>query len=73
MIPVGIKTKRNGTEIENLDLLGNISLVRYLKTVDNLAKEVIRDDWGNGEERKRELAEAGYDYHKVQNRVNELI
>ncbi len=43
------------------------------KSVDELAKEVIRGDWGNGEERKKKLTEAGYDYSAVQKRVNELL
>lgn len=43
------------------------------KTVDELAKEVIKGLWGNGTERKNKLTAAGYDYTKVQNRVNELL
>lgn len=43
------------------------------KTVEELANEVIAGKWGNGIERKRRLEEAGYDYHKVQKRVNELL
>ena len=43
------------------------------KSVDELAKEVIRGAWGNGEERKKRLTEAGYDYAKVQARVNALL
>lgn len=43
------------------------------KTVDELAREVIRGLWGNGSERKRRLTEAGYDYSAVQKRVNELL
>lgn len=43
------------------------------KTVDKLAKEVIRGLWGNGSERKRRLTEAGYNYAAVQKRVNELL
>lgn len=43
------------------------------KTIDELAREVIRGDWGNGEERKRRLTSAGYDYGEVQKRVNQLI
>lgn len=42
-------------------------------TIDKIAKDVIRGDWGIGEERKKRLTEAGYDYNKVQKRVNELI
>ena len=43
------------------------------KSVDTIAREVIRGDWGNGDERKRRLASAGYDYSAVQKRVNELL
>lgn len=43
------------------------------KTVDELAKEVIDGKWGNGEERKKKLTEAGYDYSAVQARVNEIL
>lgn len=43
------------------------------KTVDELAKEVIRGDWGNGQERKEKLTAAGYDYGTIQKRVNELL
>lgn len=43
------------------------------KTIDQLAREVIRGDWGNGDERKRRLTQAGYDYDDVQKRVNELL
>lgn len=42
------------------------------KSVDELAQEVINGLWGNGEERKQRLTDAGYDYQTVQNRVNEL-
>lgn len=43
------------------------------KTVDELAKEVIKGLWGNGSDRKAKLTAAGYDYAKVQKRVNELL
>ena len=43
------------------------------KSVDTIAREVIRGNWGNGDERKRRLASAGYDYSAVQKRVNELL
>lgn len=38
-----------------------------------IAKKVIRGDYGNGNERKRRLTAAGYDYDEVQERVNELL
>ncbi len=40
------------------------------KTVDQVAQEVINGSWGNGEDRKRRLQAAGYDYNAVQNAVN---
>ena len=43
------------------------------KTVDDLAKDVIRGDWGNGQERIDKLTAAGYDYKAIQAKVNELM
>ena len=43
------------------------------KSIDTLAREVIRGDWGNGQDRKNRLERAGYDYNAVQRRVNELL
>ena len=43
------------------------------KTVDELAREVINGDWGNGQERKDRLTQAGYNYDEVQARVNEIL
>lgn len=43
------------------------------KNIDRLAREVIRGDWGNGQERYNRLTAAGYDYHTVQARVNQLL
>lgn len=43
------------------------------KSVDTIAREVIRGDWGNGDERKKKLTASGYDYSAVQKRVNELL
>lgn len=50
-----------------------ITINNSLKSIDEIAKEVIEGKWGNGETRKRKLTEAGYDYAKVQARVNELM
>ena len=44
-----------------------------LKSIDEIAKEVIRGNYGNGEERKKKLAAAGYNYEQVQKRVNEML
>jgi len=42
------------------------------KTVEELAVEVIQGKWGNGSERERKLTAAGYDYHAVQKKVNQM-
>ena len=44
-----------------------------LKPLDEIAKLVIRGNYGNGEERKKKLIAEGYDYAQVQKRVNELL
>lgn len=43
------------------------------KTIDELAQEVIDGKWGNGEDRRKRLEEAGYDYDKVQDKVNSIL
>ena len=43
------------------------------KTNDEIAEEVIKGIWGNGEERKQRLKEAGYDYDAIQEIVNEKL
>ena len=43
------------------------------KTIDELANEVIAGKWGNNPDRKNRLTAAGYDYSKVQARVNEML
>jgi hypothetical protein len=48
-------------------------LARRAAKIEELAKEVIQGKWGNGQERKDKLTEAGYDYHEVQTKVNELM
>lgn len=43
------------------------------KSITEVAKECLNGVWGNGDERKKKLKAAGYDYDKVQAKVNELI
>lgn len=47
--------------------------IKKLLPLDEIAAEVIRGKWGNGDERKTRLEEAGYIYEVVQRRVNEII
>ena len=42
-------------------------------SVEELAKQVIAGKWGSGQERKEKLTKAGYDYDKVQAKVNEML
>lgn len=42
------------------------------KTVAQVAKEVLQGKWGNGEDRKKRLEQAGYNYAQVQAEVNKL-
>lgn len=44
-----------------------------VKSITEIAKEVIAGKWGNGDERKERLTKAGYDYKKVQSKVNQLL
>lgn len=60
-------------DIVNEKLLGNKTSSKPSKTIEELAREVIRGDWGNGTDRKTRLVNAGYDYNAVQNRVNEIL
>lgn len=41
--------------------------------INKIVNEVINGDWGNGEERKKRLTAAGYNYNEIQQRVNELF
>ena len=43
------------------------------KSLETIAWEVIDGKWGNGTTRKEKLTAAGYDYAKVQKKVNELL
>lgn len=52
---------------------GEVVGVSALKSIDEIAKEVIQGKWGTGTDRKNRLTKAGYDYAAVQKRVNELI
>lgn len=47
-------------------ITGQLSLI-------DIANAVIRGEFGNGEERKTKLANAGYNYNEVQAKVNELM
>lgn len=43
------------------------------KNALELAQEILEGKWGNGEERRKRLAEAGYNYSEIQAEVNKLV
>ena len=43
------------------------------KSVTEIANEVIAGKWGSGTDRKKKLTKAGYNYEKVQAKVNEIL
>lgn len=50
-----------------------VKVDKQLKSVDEIAKEVIAGKWGQGIERRANLTEAGYNYAIIQARVNEIL
>lgn len=60
------------------DLVGDIQKSKnkvstpVLKSDEEIIKEVMEGKWGNGEERKKNLQNSGYDYTRIQSKINEL-
>lgn len=52
---------------------GNTPVKPQSKPIDQIAEEVIAGQWGNGDDRKKRLTDAGYDYNAVQDIVNKKI
>lgn len=52
---------------------GIVVNIESKKSIDEIAREVIKGLWGSGQARKDKLTKAGYDYSAVQKRVNELV
>lgn len=49
------------------------TIVPIVKSVEEVANEVLSGLWGNGTARKDALTVAGYDYEEVQKKVNEIV
>lgn len=71
----GINTNTTDLNIMYSDLISSNEgqSLSNLKSVSEIAQEVIEGKWGNGEERKNKLISAGYNYNDVQSKVNELL
>lgn len=52
---------------------GSTSTNPAKKSDDRIAQEVVWGLWGNGDERKKKLTAAGYDYDTIQAKVNRLM
>jgi hypothetical protein len=52
--------------------MSEVSFIRIPETIA-IAIEVINGTYGNGEDRKKSLKRAGYDYTKIQHCVNDLM
>ena len=68
----------NYTEVQNAvnAKLGGGSYTPTNQTgpsLDDIARAVMRGDFGNGDDRRRRLEAAGYNYNAVQARVNQLM
>lgn len=65
----------NFNEVQNAvnRKLGAASASPSRVTLDDVARAVIRGDYGNGDERRRRIEAAGYNYNAVQARVNQLL
>lgn len=65
----------NFNEVQNVvnRKLGAASTSPSRVTLDDVARAVIRGDYGNGDERRRRIEAAGYNYNAVQARVNQLL
>lgn len=70
----GITVDQDYAYYDYPSIMKNKKLNGYnLKSIDEIAKEVIDGLWGNGNIRYQKLTDAGYNYQEVQNKVNELL
>ena len=75
----GNKVKRRNININGKYIRGfatphyeRIKSKGYKKTTEEIVKEVLNGDWGNGATRKKALTANGYNYTTIQNEVNRI-
>lgn len=61
------------TDVRNSKNAKNNTNTTIRKTEDEIVEEILRGEWGNGEERKQKLQNAGYEYNSIQQKVNERV
>ena len=62
-------TNNSKVPTNNSKVTANVAVL----SIDELAKQVIEGEWGNEDDRKKNLEKAGYNYDKVQAKVNEIL
>lgn len=63
----------NANDIHKISNGTSVSSGAKKKSINEIAAEVIVGLWGNGEDRKKRLTQAGYDAVKIQEQVNILL
>lgn len=71
----GINTNTTDLDIMYSNLIGSNQEPNSsnLKSISEIAQEVINGIWGNGEDRKNRLISAGYNYNEIQAKVNSIL
>lgn len=59
--------------IKQKGLNGYGTNTKALKSTDEIVKEVLAGQWGNGDERKNRLTAAGYNYDTIQATINQQL
>lgn len=62
-----------GDKVEEMLLKVDTKQETEQKNQDTIIEEIIRGDWGNGEERRNRLEKAGYDYEDLQEKINSIF
>lgn len=65
-------TSKEASSTASTSTAAAVSTVAAL-SIEELAKQVLEGKWGSGADRKANLTKAGYDYDKVQAKVNEML
>lgn len=58
------------------ELCDGVRVVKWVddkKSNEEIAREVIAGKWGNGDDRKNRLTQAGYNYNAIQSLVNTIL
>ena len=63
----------DAVQVKVNELLGGQKKAPAKKSNKTIAQEVIAGKWGNGDDRKKRLKAAGYDYNAIQALVNKMI